>query len=54
MKKSGYSEERIVRILRETDKESVAEVAKRHSVSEQSIYGCASATADSTWTRYVA
>ena len=39
MKKSRYSEEKIVRILRETDKESVAEVAKRHGVSEQSIYG---------------
>lgn len=39
MKKSRYSEEQIVRILRETDKEPVAEVAKRHAVSEQSIYG---------------
>jgi len=39
MKKSRYSEEQIVRILRETDKEPVAEVAKRHGVSEQSIYG---------------
>lgn len=39
MKKSRYSEEKIVRILRETDKEPVAEVAKRHGVSEQSIYG---------------
>ena len=39
MKKSRYSEEKIVRILRETDKEPVVEVAKRHGVSEQSIYG---------------
>lgn len=39
MKKSRYGEEQIVRILRETDKEPVAEVAKRHSVSEQSLYG---------------
>jgi len=39
MKKSRYSEEQIVRILRETDKDAVAEVAKRHGVSEQSIYG---------------
>jgi putative transposase len=39
MKKSRYSEEQIVRILRETDKDPVAEVAKRHGVSEQSIYG---------------
>jgi len=29
----------IVRILREADKDPVAEVAKRHGVSEQSIYG---------------
>jgi putative transposase len=38
MKKSRYSEEQIVRILRECDRDSVAEVAKRHGVSEQSIY----------------
>lgn len=38
MKKSRYSEEQIVRILRETDRETVAEVAKRNGVSEASIY----------------
>ena len=38
MKKSRYSEEQIVRILRETDRETVAEIAKRHGVSEASIY----------------
>lgn len=38
MKKSRYSEEQIVRILRETDRDSVAEVAKRNGVSEPSIY----------------
>ena len=39
MKKSRYNEEQIVRILREADKVPIAEVAKRHGVSEQSIYG---------------
>jgi putative transposase len=39
MKKARYSEEQIVRILREADQSPVAEVAKRHGVSEQSIYG---------------
>jgi transposase len=39
MKKSRYSEEQIVRILRETDRDNVAEVAKRNGVSEASIYG---------------
>jgi len=38
MKKTRYSDEQIVRILRETDKDSVAEVAKRHGVSEATIY----------------
>jgi len=38
MKKSRYNEEQIVRILRETDRDSVAEVAKRHGVSVPSIY----------------
>lgn len=33
MKKTRYSDEQIVRILREADKDSVAEVAKRHGVS---------------------
>lgn len=39
MKKSRYSEEKIVWILRETDRDTIAEVAKRNGVSEASIYG---------------
>jgi len=38
MKKSRYSDEQIVRILREADQSPIAEVAKRNGVSEQSIY----------------
>lgn len=38
MKKSRYNDEQIVRILRECDSQSVAEVAKKHGVSDASIY----------------
>ena len=38
MKKSRYSDEQIVRILREADQSPISEVAKRNGVSEQSIY----------------
>lgn len=38
MKKSRYDDEQIVRILRETDQDTIGNVAKRHGVSEASIY----------------
>ena len=38
MKKSRYTDKQIVRILREADSVPIAEVAKRHGVSDASIY----------------
>ena len=38
MRKTRFSEDEMVKILREADKTPVAEVAKRYGVAEQTIY----------------